>query len=97
MARHLIVLTLLVAASATGFRLKDVVRGQLPEPEPSQYDPPQPRGPKPIYEAIIHLDGRPTEVLVDNLGTLEDLKFQTGDPVSKPYPFIGALGTVMLT
>ena len=60
---------------------------------------PTPKGPKPLYRARIYFDGhRPdpvkVEVLVNNLGDPEELKFQTGDPVSKPYSFIGGYGDV---
>ena len=78
---------LLVAASATGFKLQN-------SSQSSGHTLVNATG-VPLYRSIGHLDGRPTEVLVDNLGDPEDLlKFQTGDPVAKPWPFIGALGEV---
>ena len=79
------VLLLFIATSATmGFRLNE-----------SRSDVPQRREPPVLYKAVVHLDGRPTEVLEDTLGNTEDLRFQTGDKMSTPWPFIGAYGTVM--
>ena len=42
------------------------------------------REPEPVYEAVMHFDGRPTGVLVDNLGAPKEFKYQSGNPVSDP-------------
>ena len=91
MARHLIstAVLLIVAVSATaGFTLRNITHRDSPKGD-------QPHGRPVLYHAIVHLDGRPTQVLVDKLGEPENLKFQTGDPVATPYPFIGGFGSVI--
>ena len=91
MARHLISTTLLLIvalSAAAGFTLQNITRRESPGEDKAHERPT-------LYKAIVHLDGRPTEVLVDNLGDPEDLKFQTGDPVATPWPFIGGFGSVI--
>ena len=84
---------------AVGLALSTTLTLSLPHQKNSS---PKPGDLQPLYSARIHfIHGRPdpvkADVLVDNLGDStekQELKFQTGDPVSKPYPFIGAYGYV---
>lgn len=70
------------------------------ERAPKSLAPAQPKGPEnfqdpePLFHAVFYGDDRPGRVLVDKLGHIEDDKVQTGTPVEKPYPFIGAFGEV---
>ena len=85
-------LLLLFVATTSGHTMGFRLLGQNIRRNASEAEVPHRREPEPLYQAIVHLDSRPTEVLVDKLG--EELRFQAGDPVSSPWPFIGGLGTV---
>ena len=84
-------LLVLVATMAMSFRLQnDFIQNK------SQSETPHLSKPPVLYKAIVYLDGRPTEVLEDNLG-YPDLKIQTGDKMPKPWPFVGTLAYVSPT
>ena len=87
MARHLAsnILRLFIVATSgtTGFRLEQNIRRNVSEDNVPA-----------LHREIFYLSEQPTEALKENLGSLEELRFQTGDPVEIPWPFIGALGTV---
>ena len=95
MACHLIVFSLLIVASVTGFELREEhMPNQTQEIDLPEYKPVQPLEPTPLYEAVVDLDDdSPAKVLVDNFGKIITPRFQTGD-ASNSYPFIGALGRV---
>ena len=87
-----------MATLSIAFAVLALTAHALGNPHPKSAIP-TPEGPKPLYRARIHFDGHcpdpvTVEVLVNSLGGSEELKFQTGDPVSKPYSFIGGYGDV---
>ena len=70
MVRNLCLLSLLLAAvSASSFRLWEITRRQPEERHAIRRAGPESlidTEPEPLYEALVHLDGRHTEILIDS-------------------------------